>query len=77
HLGCFYHEKGKEKEAKEMLHQSLALAQEIDNREKNFVCEEGLLCDLSIEKDRLPNLTSSSLADKLESYIVRHKKIQL
>ncbi|MBQ8404803.1 MAG: helix-turn-helix transcriptional regulator [Clostridia bacterium] len=77
HLGCFYNEKGEEKQAKELLHQSLALAKEIDNSEKPFVCEEGLLRDFSIEKDRLPNLTSSPLADKLESYIVRHKKIQL
>ncbi|MBO5024063.1 MAG: helix-turn-helix transcriptional regulator [Clostridia bacterium] len=76
-LGCFYHENGEKEKAQTLLHKSLALAKEIDAAKDSLVCEKGLLQGFSIEKERIPKLTATSLTETLENFIVQHKKIEI
>ncbi len=76
-LGCFYHENGEKEKAQALLHKSLALAKEVDATDEPLVCKNGLLTGFSIEKSKTPKLTATPLAETLENFIVRHKKIDI
>ena len=76
-LGCLYHEKGEYEKAQTFLQKSLALAKEVDATEDTFICKNGLMCGFSIEKEKTPQLSAASLYDTLESFIVKHKKIEI
>lgn len=76
-LGCFYHENGEQDKAQTLLHRSLTLAKEIDETNEPLICKNGLLSGFSIEKDKIPKLTSTPLAETLKNFIVRHKKIDI
>ena len=76
-LGCMYHENGELEKAKTFLHKSLALAKEIDATEDTFTCKNGVMSGFSIEKEKTPQLSAASLYDTLESFIVKHKRIDI
>ena len=76
-LGCLYHENGEIEKAQTFLHKSLTLAKEIDATETPFICKNGLMKGFSIEKERTPQLSTTPLYDTLESFIVKHKKIEI
>ena len=76
-LGCLYHEKGEYEKAQTFLQKSLALAKEVDATEGSFICKNGLMSGFSIEKEKTHRLSKMSLAQELENFIVKHKKISL
>ena len=77
HLGCLYHENGEYEKAQIFLQKSLALAKEVDATENTFICKNGLMKGFSIEKEKTPQLSATPLYNTLESFIVKHKKIDI
>ena len=76
-LGCLYHENGEYEKAKTLLQKSLALAKEVDAMEDTFICKNGLMSGFSIKKEKIPQISATPLYDTLESFIVKHKKIEI
>ncbi|MBE6665785.1 MAG: tetratricopeptide repeat protein [Ruminococcaceae bacterium] len=76
-LGCLYHENGEYEKAKTLLQKSLALAKEVDAMEDTFICKNGLMSGFSIKKEKTPQISATPLYDTLESFIVKHKKIEI
>ena len=76
-LGCLYHENGEYEKEKTFLQKSLSLAKEVDATENTFICQNGLMKGFSIEKEKTPQFSATPLYDTLESFIVKHKKIEI